>query len=80
MVVFGILSGVNLATGVTAVAAREAIADARRAEWALRPEVENWANPYWGLDWLVVVAILSWVTLLVGSLVFATSRAAADRE
>jgi hypothetical protein len=30
----------------------EWIAAARRADWSTRPEIENWADPYYGLEWL----------------------------
>lgn len=30
----------------------ESIATARRADWSSRPEIENWADPYYGLEWL----------------------------
>ena len=46
--------------------AREVIASARIAQWSARPEIENWADPYHGAEWLPVAIGAGLVMLLVG--------------
>lgn len=46
----------------------DAIAQARIAEWATRPEVENWADPYAGLHGIPEALALGVAILALGVL------------
>ena len=51
---------------ITRSLAIESIAAYRVAEWASRPEIENWADPYAGIDWLPAALGAAAVVTLVG--------------